>query len=43
MTLGYINTTHVEIVAGVQQGDRVVTTGIGSLKDGARIKIVGTS
>lgn len=43
VTLGYINTTHVEIVGGVQQGDRVVTTGIGSLKDGARIKIVGKS
>lgn len=43
VTLGYINTTHVEIVGGVRQGDRVVTTGIGSLKDGARIKIVGKS
>lgn len=42
VTLGYINTTHVEIVSGVAEGERVVTTGIGSLKDGARIKVVGT-
>jgi membrane fusion protein, multidrug efflux system len=38
--LGYINSTHVEIISGLHLGDRVVTTGLGTLKDGARIKIV---
>ena len=34
VTLGFINTTHVEVVAGVTLGERVVVTGVGSLKDG---------
>lgn len=41
VTVGYVNTTHVEILSGVKQGDRVVITGVGSLKDGARVKVVG--
>ena len=41
VTIGYINTTHVEILSGAKVGDRVVTAGLSSLKDGARIKIVG--
>lgn len=37
--LGYINTTHVEIISGANPGERVITSGLGTLKDGARIKI----
>lgn len=38
--IGYENTTHVEILAGLQLGDTVVTTGKGSLKDSSRVEIV---
>ena len=39
--IGYINSSHVEILSGVLLGDVVVTTGINSLKDGAKVKVVG--
>jgi membrane fusion protein (multidrug efflux system) len=37
---GYANTTHIEIVSGVNFGDTVVTTGQGSLKDSSKVEIV---
>lgn len=37
---GYINSTHVEILSGVELGDIVVTTGLSSLKDGVKVKVV---
>ena len=37
---GYINTTHVEVLAGLKAGDTVVTTGKGSLKDSTKVQIV---
>ncbi len=40
ITIGYINSTHVEILSGVKLGDTVVTTGLSSLKDGAKVRIV---
>jgi len=40
VTTGYINSTHVEILSGVKLGDIVVTTGLSSLKDGAKVKVV---
>lgn len=40
ITTGYINSTHVEILSGVELGDVVVTTGLSSLKDGAKVKVV---
>lgn len=38
--VGYVNTTHMEVLAGLSLGDTIVTTGLGSLKDGAKIKVV---
>lgn len=38
--IGYVNTTHMEVLVGINLGDTVVTTGLGSLKDGAKIKVV---
>ena len=38
--LGYINTSHVEIIDGINLGDTVVTTGKGSLKDSTRVELV---
>jgi membrane fusion protein (multidrug efflux system) len=38
--VGYENSTHVEVLAGLQPGDTVVTTGKGSLKDSTRVDIV---
>ena len=38
--IGYENSTHVEIVSGVNIGDIIVTTGLSSLKDGSKISIV---
>lgn len=38
--VGYINTTHMEILSGLGPGDTVVTTGLGSLKDGTKIKVI---
>jgi membrane fusion protein (multidrug efflux system) len=40
VTLGYINTTHVEVLAGLAPDDVIVTTGKGSLKDSTRVEIV---
>ncbi len=40
ITIGYINSSHVEILSGVKLGDVVVTTGLSSLKDGATVKVV---
>jgi membrane fusion protein (multidrug efflux system) len=40
ITIGYINSTHVEILSGVKLGDVVVTTGLSSLKDGVKVKVV---
>ncbi len=38
--LGYTNTIHVEVLAGLQPGDTIVTTGKGSLKDSCKVHIV---
>ena len=38
--LGYVNTTHVEVVSGVSVGETVVTTGKGGLKDSTRVAFV---
>jgi membrane fusion protein (multidrug efflux system) len=40
VTIGYTNTTHVEIIEGLALGDTVVTTGKGSLKDSTKVEIV---
>jgi RND family efflux transporter MFP subunit len=39
--VGIEEQTQIEILEGVQEGDRVVTTGAGALQDGARIIIAG--
>ena len=41
VTTGYVNTTHVEILEGLEVADTVITTGKGSLKDSSRVEIVG--
>lgn len=38
--VGYENSTHVEILDGLNPGDTVVTTGKGSLKDSTKVEIV---
>ena len=38
--IGYTNTSHVEILSGLSAGDTIVTTGLGSLKDGSKISVV---
>jgi len=38
--IGYTNSTHVEILSGVKLGDVAVTTGLSSLKDGVKVKVV---
>lgn len=38
--IGYNNSTHVEILSGLNVGDIIVTTGLSSLKDGSKIKVV---
>ena len=38
--VGYVNTSHIEILSGLQPADTVVTTGKGSLKDSAKVEIV---
>jgi membrane fusion protein (multidrug efflux system) len=40
ISIGYINTTHVEILEGLVPGDTIVTTGKGSLKDSSSVDIV---
>jgi membrane fusion protein (multidrug efflux system) len=37
---GYVNTSHIEVLTGVELGDTVVTIGKGSLKDSARVDMV---
>lgn len=37
---GYENSTHVEILSGLNVGDTIVTTGLSSLKDGSKITVV---
>jgi len=39
--LGYINGTEVEVLSGLDAGDKVVTAGYASLKDGSEVQIVG--
>lgn len=38
--IGYSNSTHVEILSGLNVDDIIVTTGLSSLKDGSKIKMV---
>ena len=38
--VGYTNSTHVEVVSGLSLDDIIVTTGLNSLKDGSRIKVI---
>lgn len=38
--VGYSNSTHVEILSGLELGNQVVTTGLNSLKDGSKIKVI---
>lgn len=38
--IGYSNSTHVEILSDLNVGDIIVTTGLSSLKDGSKIKVV---
>ena len=40
VTLGMINTLHYEILAGLEEGELVVTTGQTGLKDSARVFVV---
>jgi membrane fusion protein (multidrug efflux system) len=40
VTTGYTNNGSIEIVAGLEDGDRVVTVGHNSLKDGARVSVI---
>ncbi len=40
VVVGYENTSHVEILEGLQPGDTIVTTGKGSLKDSTKVQIV---
>jgi membrane fusion protein (multidrug efflux system) len=40
VTTGYVNTTAIEVLTGLQPGDTIVTTGKASLKDSARVQIV---
>jgi membrane fusion protein (multidrug efflux system) len=37
---GYKNKTHVEILSGLSAKDTVVTTGLSTLKDGAKVKVI---
>jgi membrane fusion protein (multidrug efflux system) len=37
---GYINTTHLEILSGLELGDTVVLTGVSGLKDGSKVEIL---
>ncbi len=40
ISIGYINTTHVEVLEGLLENDVVVTTGKSSLKDSTKVEIV---
>jgi membrane fusion protein (multidrug efflux system) len=37
---GYVNSSHIEILDGLTEGDTVVTTGKGSLKDSTKVELV---
>jgi membrane fusion protein (multidrug efflux system) len=37
---GYVNSTHIEVVSGVDEGDTVVTIGKGGLKDSTKVEMV---
>ena len=39
--LGYINGTEVEVLSGLDAGDKVVTAGYASLRDGSEVQIIG--
>jgi len=38
--LGYVNGTEVEVLSGLDKGDKVVTAGYASLRDGSEVQIV---
>jgi membrane fusion protein (multidrug efflux system) len=38
---GYVNSIHIEVLSGLEDGDTVVTLGKGSLKDSTRVEMVG--
>jgi len=40
VSIGYNNSTHVEVVSGLSLDDIIVTTGLNSLKDGSKIKVI---
>lgn len=42
VTTGYANNGHIEILSGLKEGERVVTVGQTTLKDGAKVAVVGT-
>jgi membrane fusion protein (multidrug efflux system) len=37
---GFVNSVHIEVTSGLGDGDTVVTTGKGSLKDSTRVEVV---
>ena len=37
---GYVNSSHIEILSGLREGDTVVTIGQASLKDSARVHVI---
>lgn len=37
---GYVNTSHIEIIEGIQEGDTIVTIGKNSIKDSTRVEFV---
>jgi len=37
---GYVNGANIEILSGLQAGDKIVTTGQGSLKDSTKVEVV---
>lgn len=37
---GYVNSSHIEILSGVDEGDTVVTIGKGGLKDSTKVELV---
>jgi membrane fusion protein (multidrug efflux system) len=38
--IGYNNSTHTEILSGLNVGDTIVSTGLSSLKDGSKVNVV---
>jgi len=37
---GYVNSSHIEVLSGIDDGDTVVTIGKGGLKDSSRVELV---